>query len=228
LRRYEIARKALPGIVAAALLSCILCYINGMSGVVPLICIVAASITCVFSILFLLSSNRQNYDSKMLYDSFVDYLRMLTYYRRIGISQFKSMHDASEETESEKLRATSQKAFKRYIMGESFLDYLVSLKPLRERLGSICKVADPGEIVRKDALFSDLKRAEMEESAQRYATINMFISTILPSFLVFAFVGNAVLSGAGFSTFVFSITFLIMVPLAYAFGNAFMWRRLLA
>jgi hypothetical protein len=113
-------------------------------------------------------------------------------------------------------------------MGEDSLGYLVSLKPLKERLWPLCKDADPGDIVRKSVLFSGLKRAEMEESAQRYATINMFISTILPSFLVFAFVGNSVLSGTGFSTFLFSITFLIMVPLAYAFGNAFMWKRLLA
>jgi hypothetical protein len=224
----EFASKALPGVAATALLSCILYCVNGTSGAVALVCIVAASVACVFSIKFLLAFNRTNYDSKMLYDSFIDYLRMLAYYRRIGVSQFRSMHDASEETESERLRATSQKAFKRHMMGENFLDYLVSLKPLRERLGIICKSADPEDIVRKSALFSGLKRAEMEESAQRYATINMFISTILPSFLVFAFVGNAVLSGTGFSTFLFSITFLIMVPLAYAFGNAFMWRRLLA
>ena len=72
------------------------------------------------------------------------------------------------------------------------------------------------------------KRSVAEDSLQRYATISMFISTIVPSFLVFAFIGTAILSQASFNLLPFSVSMLILIPLAYAVGNSLLSRRLYA
>ncbi|MGC8676360.1 MAG: hypothetical protein ACP5T3_02485 [Candidatus Micrarchaeia archaeon] len=70
--------------------------------------------------------------------------------------------------------------------------------------------------------------SETEGSIQTYATLNMFISTIAPSFVIFAFVGTAVIAGAFSNMLLLSVLLLFAVPLAYAFGNLLMSRRLYA
>ncbi len=71
------------------------------------------------------------------------------------------------------------------------------------------------------------RKSRIEETAQRYATFNMFASTILPSFMIFAFIGSYVLSQATGGLLFLSASLLALVPTLYSVGNTLMWRRLL-
>ncbi len=71
--------------------------------------------------------------------------------------------------------------------------------------------------------FLDVYEGEMQRDSARSgpriqtsATISMFISTILPSFIIFAFIGSAVISNNGMSLFTISVLMLIAIPAAYA------------
>jgi len=66
----------------------------------------------------------------------------------------------------------------------------------------------------------------LEASIQRNSTINMFISSVAPSFIIFMFIGNLVISG-NYNILAIAIILLFMLPLAYAIGNAVFMRRLL-
>jgi hypothetical protein len=68
----------------------------------------------------------------------------------------------------------------------------------------------------------------VEASAQRYALVNMFVSTIVPSFMVFAFIGTTILSQANFSMLPFSVSLVIFIPLSYAIGNSLLSRKMYA
>src|SRR5208337_387426 len=100
------------------------------------------------------------------------------------------------------------------------------LKNLRlsgaENLGQMRSALAAHELHRSE------RQSEIEESSQRYALINMFVSTIVPSFLVFAFIGTAILSQASFNLLPFSVSLLIFIPFSYAIGNSLLSRRMYA
>jgi len=60
---------------------------------------------------------------------------------------------------------------------------------------------------------------------QRYATLNMFLSAIAPSFIVFLFVGSSIISSSYASLLALSVVLLVVVPLTYAFGMFAFERR---
>ncbi len=70
------------------------------------------------------------------------------------------------------------------------------------------------------------RMAAMRGSLQRDATISMFVSAVLPAFVVFMLIGNAALSGDAL-LLPFSIVMLGVLPLLYAFGSSSMNRRFL-
>ncbi len=73
--------------------------------------------------------------------------------------------------------------------------------------------------------LAEERAASAELSMQRYATVNMFVSTILPSFVIFAFIGEAILTQSPASLAAFSIVMVLALPLLYLVGNAVLRRR---
>ncbi|MGC8538656.1 MAG: hypothetical protein ACP5MK_02195 [Candidatus Micrarchaeia archaeon] len=65
----------------------------------------------------------------------------------------------------------------------------------------------------------------LEASMQRYSTVNMFISTILPIFIMFIFIGSSIISQSGINKVEFSLIILTFIPAFYAVGNAIFIRR---
>ncbi len=72
---------------------------------------------------------------------------------------------------------------------------------------------------------SSSKRASLYEAAQRNATINMFISTVLPSFAIFGFVGSSIIGKQTYDMSLFSMTMLIFFPFISLAINALSTRR---
>ncbi|MCL5100355.1 MAG: hypothetical protein M1122_00145 [Candidatus Marsarchaeota archaeon] len=85
---------------------------------------------------------------------------------------------------------------------------------------SLALTIDKHELELKD------KISKMKGSLQGHATINMFIATVLPSFIVFSFVGSAIISGYS-NLILISIALMIILPSVYAGSLNIMRGRLL-
>ncbi len=70
------------------------------------------------------------------------------------------------------------------------------------------------------------KASSIEQYSQKYATINMFLSSVLPSFIIFGFVGSSIISQGNPSLLTFSVIMLFALPVLYAFGNSRLNGRL--
>lgn len=70
------------------------------------------------------------------------------------------------------------------------------------------------------------KASSIEQYSQRYATINMFLSSVLPSFIIFGFVGSSIISQNDPSLMAFSVIMIFALPLLYAVGNSRLNGRL--
>jgi hypothetical protein len=94
-----------------------------------------------------------------------------------------------------------------------------------------CSISAPGEAVRGllhgsnieegasirgvlDSRHMDLaeKMSRAEGMLQRNATLGMFVSTVLPSFAIFGFIGNAILGQTAGSMIMFSMAMLLLLP----------------
>jgi len=215
-------------VAAAVALAFFLYYINGAYNIMLLPLLLCLSLTTIFLIGFLLAFNRQLRECSLLRDSFVECLGRLTYSKNKGCTSLRSIRAACDGIDSARLKTAAEKALRKHRLGGSFLCHFGSLAELRGYAPLSDLESDPEDIVRSHSFYMKSKRVEIEEAAQRYATINMFLSTILPSFLVFAFVGDAILSRGGFDMLTFSVSLLLLLPLAYSVGNALMWRRFVA
>ncbi len=62
---------------------------------------------------------------------------------------------------------------------------------------------------------------------QRYSTANMFISTIMPSFVIFGFIGDLVISQKTIGISALVVILNLIIPFLYALSNFTMYRGLL-
>ncbi len=62
---------------------------------------------------------------------------------------------------------------------------------------------------------------------QRYATANMFVSTIVPSFVIFGFIGSLVISQKAVGISALVVIMNLIIPFLYALSNFTMYRGLL-
>lgn len=193
-------------------------YVSGTPPAVWLVGILAASNASVLSIHLLLRANRKAYESKAGRLEFIECLNRTMYRKRAGRSYAKALVESAGEIRMKDLRESVFANARKRIMEWD------GTPNGQEGYGRTWAEAE----IRKQARSTDASRADVEERAQRYATFNMFLSTVLPSFLVFAFIGGSILSHAYFSMLLFSICLVFTIPVLYSFGNLLMWRRLFA
>ncbi len=62
---------------------------------------------------------------------------------------------------------------------------------------------------------------------QRYSTANMFVSTIIPSFVIFGFIGDLVISQKSIGISALVVIMNLIIPFLYALSNFTMYRGLL-
>lgn len=209
--------------LAAASLAFVIYHAGGEPGPGAFAAVLCASTLSTWSIFFLLELNRDAHHSAEARESLFDYLYRVLYRKARSGSYLKAVDGAREGVENEPLKQKISEAGRRFFMGAGPVS-------AADRVDE--SVIAGGErmvhdALRKRRMQADSGQAEMEGAAQRYATLNMFVATILPSFLVFAFIGDTILSQGSFGLLLFASVLLLLVPLIYSIGNAFMWRRLL-
>ncbi len=140
-----------------------------------------------------------------------------------GIPKSSSLYDVANSSDDSKFGKALISLRKRMLMGKA--ETLHGSAPeLRSVLGR-AEFPDSLEPARIRAFIdkneSDLmeKAAAIESYSQRYATANMFLSTVLPSFVIFAFIGSSIISASKPSMLLFSSVLLFALPVLYAAGS---------
>lgn len=228
------AKKYLSILAASAVLLTLLITINELS--FPLAFLFAfMSFFLVFAVRALLESSTRAYWKKRREEDLAGFLYRAVYYKSKSGSYLRAVDKAVQGTPEGDVKRISARASRSLQLGGGFLPKMVSGDDFREGelLEGLRFEGADGTSQMLSALAAHEagiggRRSALEESSQRYATINMFISTIAPSFLIFGFIGTAIMSPVGFSLLLFSVSLLIFIPLSYSIGNSFLSRRMYA
>ncbi len=182
----------------------------------------------------LFSKARADRREKELEESIIEGLYAMLYYKSKRMTTYSTMLRVARNSGSEEAQGIIRSAALRLRLGESLGSALLSacrgrcaglLKHLTESdgedaYGTIRKALDSYEYL------LDERKARIDESVQKHATVNMFLATVLPSFAIFSFIGEIVLAQRSGSLFLLSLTMLIALPLMYLVGNVLLNRRL--
>jgi|GEM_PF-2528455 hypothetical protein len=154
-------------------------------------------------------------------------------YNSNGLPLLASIEKVAAAVELAELKQDLLLLSRRMKLGERLEDSVNSINSLKEALtlrqdlpvaldiAGISTTLSSYEIELKERL------SVIEAACQRYATVNMFISTILPSFIIFSFIGGAIISNSAPSTLLFGTAMLIALPMVYSVSYARLSGRLI-
>ncbi len=234
----KIDNKILFAIVSAFLLSfimgAVLSYLNPpvSLGYIAYYSLLSMPLALLSALLFLrIRSGRQ---AKALEEDIIECLYAMLYYKTNKLTTYSTMLRVSRNTDSMEACRIMESAARRVRLGESLGDALSSacswngshiLQHLKDSddkdaYNAIRKALDSYEYSLAES------KTRVDESIQKYATVNMFLATVLPSFVIFSFMGEIVLTQRGSSLLLLSLTMLIALPFMYLIGTVFLNRRL--
>ncbi|MDE1827863.1 MAG: hypothetical protein KGH65_01745 [Candidatus Micrarchaeota archaeon] len=225
--------KPFFAITASFVLSSLLLYLNQSSNLLLGIMLISiATLSC--SIYFLCDDYlRSTYSKRLKESSLVDSLFQLLHYRSKGNNYQRSLSYIIESSTIPEMKAGFQSMARQIRLGRSLGESLESLFD-RHTLNSNLNFSQDDVLhsgLRKFlALHSKAKERSSSialDSLQRGSTVNMFLSTLLPSFLLFIFVGTSVISPSQTGLLFISVMVLIVVPSLYALSSTVFSRRLI-
>lgn len=194
-------------------------------------------LVCASFVLFLLVSlNKLSefYFARKDENDLIDSLKQILYYGSTGSSMPTLLNLVTETATSRKIKLGLIRVRARIQMGQDFFSSMqdVFSKELSELQISISgSTNNPlSQISRSVNLHEESKRevgSTTLDSLQRGSTINMFLSTLLPSFALFTFVGGSILSQGPPNLILLSALLLILIPLLYALNMRSFARRLI-
>jgi hypothetical protein len=211
-------------IFAAAICSALF-YADGGSASIYLL--LPASIIFVATVHGLMQHFRILYSKHAREEELAKALRLFMYCTSRGMPTIKAIEKIQSEASYSATVSLLRRASKRMKMGEglgeaieragfSCQDFLVKAlkaKPLAEAL-------EEHERRRKERLL------HIKESSGMRATMSMFVSTIMPSFIIFAYVGGNVAYSERTGILPFSLGICLMLPAIYAICASMLRRGL--
>lgn len=204
--------------------------VNRPTSFLEIALLAALSVFSSYLLNLLLEYNKKSHLQKLLREDLVSSLYRVCYRKSKGGSFLKAVNDVANEETSQSLKAILSQSAKKLAMGADFLSAIgsnpafVDHSLLKNLEGSS---AEEIKVKLLEHSFNSAKaHSEMDEALNRNATVNMFLSVVLPSFLLFAFVGSSIVSEVEASMLLLSITIVIFVPAFYALGNRLLYRRL--
>ena len=216
------AARRLGALAAAGTLTALLCFVNGEWNIEMAAVFFVLSAMEMLAISAMLSRNAKLHKERNLGTQLVDYLYRAVYGKKKSGSFALAMLNAQRNVAHKELGGKIAKELKMRFMssapdGEPEAGILHGCST---RQGAESRVA-------AYMLAEKSRRSRIDETAQRYATFGMFVSTILPSFMIFAFIGDYVLAQSAAGLLFLSVGLLSAVPIIYSLGSTLMWRRLL-
>ncbi|MEM3839037.1 MAG: hypothetical protein QXF01_00435 [Candidatus Micrarchaeaceae archaeon] len=219
--------------IASLLSASLLCWINGSLSPASLVFYLSIALPTYFLSAVLLLKTKDAQNESAIKDLFVESLYLVNYYRSKDTPLHKAIFEAANSVNLE-IRKLLNEIANRVRLGEEFGEAIwAACKGRGLSFMYEMRAAGSGEL---DSIALILRRFESEreeaelrrsQSIQRYATVNMFVSTILPSFLIFGFIGSSILARASLSLQIFSVVIVLMLPFIYLSSNSIERRILL-
>ncbi|HVA82760.1 MAG TPA: hypothetical protein VNF06_01190 [Candidatus Aquilonibacter sp.] len=192
---------------------------------------------CSLFVLFLLislSKLQEFYLERKDENNLLDSLKQIFYYGSSGSSLLNLLTLVSETATAKKVRLGMIRVRARMRLGEDFFSSMSDVFP-KELSAFQLSISNSSESVLEQIsrtlhLYDQSREEEGStslDSLQRGSTINMFLSTLLPSFALFTFVGGSILSQGAPNLILFSALLLILIPLLYALNLRSFARRLI-
>ncbi len=151
-------------------------------------------------------------------------LGRVSYYNSSGMPLLKSIRTAARSVKPMKVAIILDEVGRRVYFGQGAEDSLeLALLKHKELRGKLLNGIDMSrfDLGKLHEIYESDRKESMTRSvalSNRYATLNMFISTIAPSFLMFSFIGSMLISEASASTEALSFMLVLAVPMAYSFS----------
>ena len=213
--KFKAAKETAKTLIFAAAICSALLYADG--GSASIFILFPASIIFIATVRGLIRRFRILYLRHAMDEELAKALSLFMYCTSRGMPSIKAIEKIQSEISDSATAPLLRRASKRMKMGEdlgeaaehagfscqSFLVNALKAKPLAEAL------EEYGHR-RKERLL------RIKESSGMRATMSMFVSTIMPSFIIFAYVGGKVVYGAITGILPFSIGICIMLPAIYA------------
>ncbi|MDE1851245.1 MAG: hypothetical protein KGH69_00965 [Candidatus Micrarchaeota archaeon] len=203
-----------------------LCYVNGRISVSWFAAFEALSLGFSALLGFMATRARHSEISTNLRSAVIKRLRILSYYTNKGVGLCSSLERLASGSDDAAVERLFLRIRNMVMMG---CDFNRSLAAGAAGMGIALDVPAQGTIGKfldNEEYAAEETAAQYEGSINRNALVAMFISAVLPSFLVFAFVGNTILSQRDANIFLFSVVMLVFLPLAYALGRMLMGGRI--
>ncbi len=221
-------------VACASLMAIAVLFISGTSGIITAVIVFQLSLLFVSLLAYMLRRSRTLSAERRLADELVESLRYVLFCRSKGMPTASALRLAGSKARQQRGRDILSVSSRRMALGDSLQQSLLrTVAPVPKDLRDSVVSADwsddgkaLGSMISSYGYALENRRARIEESVQRYATINMFLSTVVPSFIVFAFIGSALLSQREGSLLTLSIALLIALPVAYGVCNTMLSRRL--
>ena len=141
-----------------------------------------------------------------------------------GIPKSSSLYDIANSSDNSQFGKALTAMRKRMLMGNEgpLCDSAPELQSIlgRTEIPDSLETSQIRSFIDKSESHLMEKASAIESYSQRYATANMFLSTVLPSFVIFAFIGSSIISAAKPSMLLFSSVLLFALPVLYAAGSS--------
>ncbi|MCL4365185.1 MAG: hypothetical protein M1569_02970 [Candidatus Marsarchaeota archaeon] len=204
------------------------------SGISPLYMaidiVMSACAVAILNTLYGMSASLRQ--SSLRADDFMNASGRISYYRKSGIPVVSAMERAAKSCISNNSTAILRHAVIRMGLGEDLPKAVDSASLPERRIHDLLEPYTNQHDVDFGAAFSSYKLHQNERDAEnssamlRYSTVNMFISTVAPSFIIFSFIGNMLISPGSASIGGMSLLLIIALPIMYALSSSSLSRRL--
>ncbi|MEM0124227.1 MAG: hypothetical protein QXF41_01635 [Candidatus Micrarchaeaceae archaeon] len=220
-------------IVAAIAMALVILFTSGIESVAYLAVFSFASAPLAAFFIKGYTDLRSMADLKISSEEAADALSALCYYRQKGKSILSTIGKVERISTNAKITSTLHQARMRIVSGEDPPSALSNAFIKNGIYFSGFHLANGTNIYASVKKYLDEKLSEKlrknaikEATLQRYATFNMFLSSVLPSFIIFAFVAESILNGGRNNLLFLSIVMLEVIPTLYFLGNTAFFRRL--
>lgn len=219
-------------ILSSVLLSLLLVLINRPHSAGTILLFLSIGFSASLLIFMAWSKLKNAYNKSLLRNELSRSINSILHYKSCGIPSISAIDKVLSTVEVPELKISLGLIKSRFILGEipETASRIQTIDDVISGPGKNKIFAEPGElrqIIDSHELAVGEKLSSLEAKSQRNATINMFVSTILPSFIIFAFIGSTIISGSSPSILSFSIIMLAVLPVAYALSYAELSKGLL-
>jgi hypothetical protein len=164
---------------------------------------------------------------------FMKGLERISYYKESNMPAANSIRKAARSSSNPRISRLFYSIARRMELGDSLHDAIdASTKDDAKLSGLILRYVSGPESSMEEALSlyeSVRKESSFKASAlnAKYATCNMFLSTVAPSFIMFSFIGSMLISQSSGSTAFMSLALVAAIPVAYSIVSYTSGRRLI-